>query len=186
MMGEYAVSAQRGRLCPVVLGFAFAQLPGAVRLAHESASLMRGTVTVERGTSLLSRVAGFFAGMPKACMHGPCEVRFEQLHNGERWVRDMNGSRFVSTLTAAAEPACFDESFGWYGFRFRIDADEGSAHFSLVRHTVCGIPVPKLFWPQVRTVESEVNGSYRFEVEARMANGELLVRYVGALAPVEG
>ncbi len=172
------------RLYPVILGADFAQLPRAVREAHESASLMRGTVTVERGASLISRMGGFLAGLPKACVNAPCEVRFTSIQQGERWTRNMNGSVYVSTLTPAPAPGCFDESFGLYGFRFRIDANALGARFALVRHTVCGVALPRLVWPRITTSESEVGGRYRFDVEARSFTGALMVRYSGELRPV--
>ena len=170
------------RLYPCILGAAFATLPRAVRDAHESATLMRGTVTVERGDTITSRVAGLLAGLPAACQDAPCEVRFEQIGAGERWMRNMNGSIYVSTLRPAVEPRCFNESFGAYAFRFHVHASSAGAHFELNGHSLCGIPVPRLFWPQIETRESEVDGSYAFLAEARTFTGALLVRYSGILS----
>ena len=175
------------RLYPRILGATFATLPRAVREAHDAATLMRGTVTVERGDSVVSRVAGVFAGLPAACVDAPCEVRFEQIGDSERWTRDMSGSIYVSTLTPADEPHCFDESFGLYTFRFRVHASKEGAHFELTKHTLCGIPVPRMLWPRIETRESDVEGSYAFLAEARTFTGALLVRYAGrlVLAPDE-
>ncbi len=180
-MGATAGVTAGERLYPRILGAAFATLPRAVREAHESATLMRGTVTVERGDSILSRIAGVLAGFPAACVDAPCEVRFEPAGEGERWTRDMNGSIYVSTLTPANEPHCFDESFGLYAFRFRIHATSEGTQFELAGHTLCGIPLPRLLWPRIKTRESDAGGRYTFLAEARTFTGVLLVRYSGKL-----
>lgn len=172
------------RLYPRILGAAFDRLPRAVRDAHGSATLMRGTVTVERGASILCHIAGVLAGLPAVCVDAPCAVRFELLGESERWTRDMNGSIYVSTLTPADEPNCFDESFGLYAFRFRVHAVEEGAQFELIRHTLCGIPVPRMLWPHIETRQSDVDDCYAFLAEARTFTGELLVRYAGKLVNV--
>lgn len=172
------------RLYPQVLGADFARLPPLVRQAHEHATLMRGTVKVERGTGLPNHWLGLLARLPRACERGPCEVRFEPAGAGERWARDLNGCAFTSTLTPAPEPHCFDESFGHYGFRFRIHVSGAETRFVLMRHTVAGFPVPRFLWPRISTREFEQAGRYAFEVEARTPMNELLVRYCGELDPV--
>ena len=97
----------------------------------------------------------------------------------------MNGSIYVSRLTPADEPHCFDESFGLYAFRFRVQVSEKAAHFELIKHTLCGIPVPRGLWPCIETRESEADGAYTFLAEARTFTGALLVRYSGALSAAE-
>lgn len=171
------------RLFSRILGTAFATLPPTVRAAHESATVMRGTVRVERGRGLPQRWIGLLARLPRECDLGPCEVRFNPNGSGERWERDLNGSSYVSTLTPSSQAGCFEESFGHYGFRFRVDVDPTGAHFVLVRHTVAGLPVPRLLWPGIHAREFERDGRYVFDVDVRMPSGALLVRYEGVLEP---
>lgn len=171
------------RLYPFLLGMRFEGLPAVIRAAHRHATTMRGKVTIERGTSLTSRFTAALAGFPKACSDAPCEVAFIETGNGERWVRDMNGSVYCSTLMPASDPGCLDESFGAYGFRFRLHANDEGVHFELIRHTLCGLPVPCAFWPRIITRERDVGGRYAFFLEARTFTGTLLVRYAGILLP---
>ena len=137
---------------------------------------MRGTVTVERSDSIMNRIAGVFAGFPAVRVNAPCEVRFELFGESERRTRNMNGSIYVSTLKPADEPHCFDESFGRYAFRFRVHGSEKGAHFELIKHTLCGVPVPRMLWPRIETRESQADGAYTFLAEARTFTGALLVR----------
>jgi hypothetical protein len=44
-----------------------------------------------------------------------------------------------------------------------------------------GVPLPRRLHPRVRTLESERDGRYRFEVEAHLPLLGLLVRYTGWL-----
>ena len=88
----------------------------------------------------------------------------------------MNGSIYISTLTPAHEPHYFDESFGLYAFRFRVHGSEKDAHFELIKHTLCGVPVPRMLWPRIETRESAADGAYTFLAEGRSFTGALLVR----------
>src|ERR1700744_3499900 len=103
------------RLYPRLLGARIDELAPLLRTVHEQATLLRGMVSVARGASWLVRGLAGLAGMPRACVDAPCEVRFPQPpgapDGAERWVRDMAGSRLVSLLTPAA-PGEFAESFG--------------------------------------------------------------------------
>ena len=103
------------RLYPVLLGGRIDALAPLLREVHERAGLLRGTVSVQRGGNALARLLAGLAGMPRECAGAPCEVHFEQREawreGMERWVRNMAGRRFVSTLIPAA-PGEFDESFG--------------------------------------------------------------------------
>ena len=42
-----------------------------------------------------------------------------------------------------------------------------SAHFELIQHTLCGVPVPRMLWPRIETRESAADGAYTFLAEAR-------------------
>ena len=68
-----------------------------------------------------------------------------------------------------------------------MHASKEGAHFELIKHTLCGIPVPRMLWPRIETRESDVEGSYAFLAVARTFTGALLVRYAGrlVLAPDE-
>ena len=60
-----------------------------------------------------------------------------------------------------------------------------SAHVELIKHTLCGVPVPRMLWPRIETRESEADGAYTFLAEARSVTGALLVHYSGALSVEE-
>ena len=172
------------RLYPLLLGPRYDELAPVLREVHERATLLRGTVTVTRGQSRLARLLAGLAGMPRACVDAPCVVRFGQVAGRppgtERWVREMAGRRFSSTLTPAA-PGEFDESFGWYRFRFAIDLDNGAASFVLRGWSVLGVPLPRALRPRIVTREAQQGDAYLFAVQAHLPLLGLLVAYKGRL-----
>jgi len=176
------------RLYPLLLGPRWDELAPLLREVHERAIRLRGTVTVTRGAALLSRLLASLAGMPRPCSDAPCEVRFEHpagsAAGAERWVRDMAGRRFSSLLVPAA-PGEFEESFGWYRFRFALVLDNGAVEFALRGWSVLGIPLPHALWPRISTRESQQGGEYLFAVRTELPLLGLLVAYRGRLRIVE-
>ena len=124
--------------------------------------------------------------MPRACIDAPCEVEILSEPGApagaERWVRKMAGSRFHSVL-APAGLGEFDESFGWYRFRFRIEAVDAGLCFVLRGFRVFGVPVPRALQPRVVTLESEQGGAYAFAVEVTLPLLGLFIAYRGLLLP---
>lgn len=171
-------------LYPLLLGPAFAALPPILREVHGAPAYLRGTVTVTRGRSLAARLLASLAGMPRACADAPCEVHIGPEPGAppgaERWVREMAGHRFHSVLLPAG-PGEFDESFGWYRFRFRIESSGEGLCFVLRGFRVLGVSVPRLLHPRIVTLENEHGGAYAFAVEAALPFIGLLIAYRGLL-----
>jgi hypothetical protein len=175
------------RLYPALLGARCEELAPLLREVHQRATLLRGTVSVTRGAGPLACLLAELAGMPRTCSDAPCEVRFEQsvaASGAERWVREMAGRRFSSLLVPAAAGE-FDESFGWYRFRFALDLDNGAVEFTLRGWSVLGLPLPRALWPAIRTRESQQGDEYLFAVSASLPLLGLLVAYSGRLRIVE-
>lgn len=174
------------RLYPQLLGAQYVLLAPVLRETHEHITQLRGTVSVTRGKSWLARALASLAGLPHACVDAPCRVDFVQdagaPPGAERWVRDMAGSRFSSLLVPAG-PREFDESFGWYRLRFRIELATGAVQFALQGMRVLGVPVPRRLLPRIVTRESGIDGAYVFAVQAHLPLLGLLVAYQGLLRP---
>jgi len=172
------------RLYSRLLGSRCDEMAPLLREVHDSALELRGTVSVTRGASLPARMLAELAGLPRTCTDAPCVVRFGQRADWpdgtECWVREMAGRRFVSRLIPVA-PGQFDESFGWYRFRFALELDNGAAAFVLRGFSVLGVPLPRALHPQVRTRESQQGEDYLFDVEAGVPGLGLLVGYRGRL-----
>jgi hypothetical protein len=73
------------------------------------------------------------------------------------------------------------ERVGPISLAFALDAGPNGLSLRLTGVRLLGVPLPRWLHPNVRTLESERDGRYRFEVESRLPLLGLLVRYSGWL-----
>ena len=168
-----------------VLGRRFELLPEQVRALHRTstASLWRGVADVDRGTSLLARIAAAIAGLPRPGRGVPLTVSFAPAGRGETWSRDFGGRIFRSRQ--AQDGPQIRESVGPSRLSFDpVVTGDGGLSLRLAGVSVLGLPLPRALWPGIETREWEEGGRYRFSVEARLPVGGLLVRYSGSLEQV--
>ena len=168
-----------------VLRGGFGALVRRVRELHElrDPSRWRGVADIDRGGSLLARLAGVFAGLPAEGRGVPLTVNFIPSEGGETWIRDFGGRIFRSHQSQQGPHVC--ETIGPSRLSFdAISTADGGLSLTLVGLRVLGVPVPRVLWPIIETREWEEAGRYRFSVEARLPSGGLLVRYVGWLEQV--
>lgn len=166
-----------------IIGAKFDDLPARVRDLHDVRvrSQWRGHADVERGTSLLARLAAPLAALPHSARAVPLTVTLTPDDAGEVWHRDFGGHIF-QTQQRAGEGAIL-ERIGPATVSLKPLVERDSLSLSVTALRVFGIPMPRFLLPRVRTREWEAQDQYRFEVEARLPIGGLLVRYSGRLAP---
>jgi hypothetical protein len=166
-----------------VLGPRYDQLPACVRELHDIAgvSVWAGVASVERGRSLISRLAGLVSGLPPEGSDQPLRVTFEPAGASERWSRQFGSAPFRSVQYERG--GFLFERVGPTTFVFTALASAEGLALRLDGFRVLGVPLPRLLHPTVRTFECEHGGRYHFEVEARLPLFGLLVRYHGWLVP---
>jgi hypothetical protein len=166
-----------------VLGSRFDEMPARVRELHDvqGVRVWAGMADVERGRSLVSRIAALVSGLPPEGRDQPLRVTFERVGSSENWSRQFGGSPFRSVQYERGGSLC--ERVGPTTFVFRPIASAEGLVLRLDGFRVLGVPLPRLLHPIVRTFEGERDGRYHFEVEARLPLFGLLVRYGGWLMP---
>jgi len=166
-----------------VLGPSFDALPARVRDLHDiqGPSVWVGMASVERGRSLVSRLAAAVSGLPPAGPDQPLRVTFEPAGGRETWLRQFGGAPFRSVQYERG--GLLRERVGPTTFVFTAVASAEGLALQLEGFRVLGVPLPRLLHPVVRTFEGERDGRYHFEVEARLPLFGLLVRYGGWLTP---
>lgn len=166
-----------------VLGDSFDVLPARVRELHDlkGASVWTGMADVERGQSLIARLAGFISGLPPQGRQQTLRVTFEPVDRAENWSRRFGKAQFPSVQYAQDGFLC--ECVGPTTFVFTPIASAEGLALRLDGFRVFGAPLPRLLHPAVRTFERECGGRYHFEVEARLPLFGLLVHYAGWLEP---
>lgn len=167
-----------------LLGPAFDMLPARVRELHDLDGIAEweGRAKVERGRSLVARIAATLSQLPPDADDCPLRVTFAPVADQEIWSRQFGKALFCSVQyerdgllreRVAISTFVFTPVVSADGLALRLDA------FRLL-----GVPMPRMLHPAVRTLESEREGRYQFEVEAHLPLFGLLVRYSGWLEPV--
>ncbi len=172
-----------------VLGANFGELPRPLQDLHTvlHRRVWRGEAHIERGKTVLSRIAAFIGGFPPAGSNVPVKVTMERTQTGEKWIRAFGSRSFTSFLRAprTGDPRVLLERFGAFTFAIGLAHTSGTLQFPVERAWFLGLPVPKFLLPKSRTSESvDERGRCRFDVEISLSFGGLIVRYQGWLEPV--
>ena len=165
------------------LGAGFDVLPARVRELHDldRKRAWSGRASVERGTSIPSRIAAAISGLPPAGPDQMLRVTFEPVGETETWSRQFGGALFRSVQFEHG--GFLHERVGPTTFIFTPLASSEELALRLDGFRVLGIALPRFLHPTLRTIERERDGRYEFEVEAHLPLFGLLVRYAGWLEP---
>jgi len=175
-----------GALYRRLLGARFEMLPAPVRGLHDvtETAVWAGRADVERGSSWASRLLAVLFSLPPDGKDQPLRVTFEPRDGAEVWTRAFGLREFRSVqfekhglLRERVGPSCLV---------FALDVSAEGLALRLLDLLVLGIPLPRILHPCVRTLESERDGRYRFEVSSHLPLIGLLVRYAGWLERAEG
>jgi hypothetical protein len=169
-----------------LLGARFEQLPARVAELHDvtATSVWTGRADVERGRSFASRVVATLFGLPPAGRDQPLSVTFTPQGEREVWTRTFGRAVFRSVQYERR--GLLRERVGPSTFIFALDTSAEGMALALRGVRVLGVPLPRLLAPSVRTLESQRDGRYQFEVEASLPLLGPIVRYAGWLERVAG
>ena len=169
-----------GTLFPSVLGAQFAALDPCLRWVHSGESRrLRGSVTVERGSSVVARLLGVLASLPAAMRDAPIEVRIEVSGTGEKWVRLFAGQHLmVSGLRRDGD--LLVERLGPAALKFRLVVRDGALEWVLEHIAVFGIALRRKWFRIAATIKAR-DGRYHFAVNSELIGAGRIVRYEGLL-----
>jgi hypothetical protein len=160
------------------LGELLDRLPGTVQRAHVGKTRLTGHARVARGGVLANMMAAFM-GLPPTAECIAMSVEGEHLPDRMIWNRQFGDRQFRSCFTLVRGRLI--ESLGPFRLRLRLEVRDHRLHYVLERVTLFGVPVPRLFAPNLEAWEGEHNGRYDFAVEVRLPFIGRLVRYEGLL-----
>lgn len=180
---EVATEINQQTVTPVyrqVMGEAFDRLPAPVRNMHTiiGDGGAEGEGTVQRGSSLLARFAGWFGGFPPAGTY-PVHVHFAEKDGVETWTRSFGAHRFTSHLRPVS--GGIEERFGPLRFRFALPADEQGLRMELLGWTAFHIPLPRFLALRIDATERADGEDFLFDVDVRLPWGSPVVHYTGRL-----
>ncbi|RYF88799.1 MAG: DUF4166 domain-containing protein, partial [Caulobacteraceae bacterium] len=168
---------------------AWADLPAAVRAMHDlpegGRMTAEGRVDVDRGQSLLARLAGAVIGFPGAQTDGHVRVDFERKAGVETWTRTFGNQSFTSRQFAGQDRAAalVVETFGPLACGMAPVLDAGRLRLVPRRWTLFGIALPAWLFPRIEAWEAEEDGLFRFHVDISHPLTGPIVLYRGWLAP---
>lgn len=170
-----------------LLGDAYARLPAPLQAMHDlgGAMLAEGSATVERGGSLLARLAAAIVGFPQAGANIPVRVEFKSENGREIWRRTFAGRSFLSTQEQGR--GRFEwllcERFGPLNAGMALVLDDGRLRLIVRRWSLFGIPMPLALAPRGDSYEYVENGRFHFHVEIGHPLTGPIVAYRGWLVP---
>jgi len=167
-------------LFPSVLGAQFAALDPLLRWVHSGEPRrLRGSVTVERGSGVVARMAAVLASLPAAMWDAPIEVLIEVSGTGEKWGRLFAGQHLmVSTLKRDGE--LLVERVGPAVLKFRLVARNGALEWVLEHVAAFGIALPLKWFLLAATIRAR-DGRYHVVVDSELIGVGRIVRYEGLL-----
>jgi hypothetical protein len=168
------------------LGDRWRRLPPAVRRLHAIHDIesFSGLADVERGASLLARLAAWFFRFPKAAQGVPLTITKTRTSKGEVWERDFDGRVFRSYLSPSPRPHHYKERFWAFTYEQELPVADGALHLPVRRGWFLGIPLPSFLLPRSDSREFEQGGRFHFDVGLKAPlGGALIVRYAGSLMP---
>ena len=164
-----------------LLGDDFDRLPPLVRRIHarDDLRIYRGQADLQRGSGLLSRLAGAAASLPPVNADTHLDVTIEPWRDGERWTRNFGGARMQSRMWARNGLLC--ERLGLTTFAFKLGIEDDALVWRVIGTRGLGVPMPASLFGGVVAREFERDGRYRFDVRADLPVIGLLVHYIGWL-----
>ena len=172
------------RLLKGLMGRSFDRLGSAVRDLHgtEQIGYWRGLAQVKRGTSLLSRLVGWWFHFPPAGFYPRMSVTVLRDRLGEVWMRGFESHDIKTRLKPSAPGArIVREDFGLVEFDLRTGVKDGALTLDVVGMRTLGIPTPRLLWPHLTAEESQEDGWFCFDIKIDMPWRAPLIHYLGWL-----
>jgi hypothetical protein len=169
------------------MGPLYARLPATTRAIHMPApalvlsGLAYATGAQNKPGRLVARIFGF----PPGGEGVPVRVVIERRDDHERWARVYPERTMRSHLGSPDPVQCaIEERFGAFRFRLKITGRKDGLNLDPVRAAWRGIPLPRLFLPQVRATERvSPEGRHLFDVAISLWPFGRLVHYKGWLSP---
>ena len=167
-----------------LLGPGFDALPARVRELHDldRISVWEGRAQVERGRSLVTRMAAWLASLPPQGNDLPLRVTFAAVGDKEIWARQFGKALFRSVQHERG--GLLHERVAFATFVSQPPPPPMVCRSGSTASASSASRCRGCCTPAVDTFESERDGRYQFEVEAHLPLFGLLVRYAGWLEQV--
>jgi Domain of unknown function (DUF4166) len=165
---------------PSLLGAAFSLLDPKLQWVHGGEDRdLKGTVTVQRGTSVIAKILALLTSLPPTLSDSPIRVQIEMVGDQERWIRTYAG-RYVMSSTLYKKGGALVERVGLAALRFLVVARDAGMDWQLQRMSMLGIPLSTR-WFEISARVDIQQGHYHFLIDSALRGVGRIVRYEGLL-----
>jgi hypothetical protein len=170
-----------------VAGDGWHDLPAIIRAAHDP-GVLRGTLSVQRGSHWLARALGSVLSLPAAGEAVPVELRIESTAGGLLWRRSFDGHALVTRQELRADALV--EVMGPFACAFELQCNGAELIYRQTGFGVCVgrsiLWLPRWFAPRLRArIVAPDSGAAVVRVELTAPFVGRLLRYEGEVRPVE-
>lgn len=172
------------RLYQRLTGERFKDLSLKIQAMHlyENSKVLRGSVDIKRGDSLLAKVLSVLMRLPKTQNNAPMTLAFTQQEEKEVWARTFGTDKFSSIQYE--QEGQMVEQMGFMKLYFDVSVEDEVLITKLRKLTILGLRVPKFFILDINSKEEVVNDEVCFRVEVSFPRGGKVVEYFGRILDV--
>ncbi|WP_163831511.1 DUF4166 domain-containing protein [Spartinivicinus ruber] len=160
------------------LGESYNNLPPLLEQAHRGDIYLKGKAIVKRGNRLGNIIANILK-MPPASTDCNLQVYGNHTEDSMKWQRHFENHIMTSNFKIAGE--FLTEQLGPISLLLKLNIKDNKLSYHVVKTSVFGIPIPKVFSPTLTAYEMEYNELYRFHVSISLPIIGLLISYNGDL-----
>ena len=162
-------------------GEKFKDLSPKIQAMHlyEDSKVLRGSVEIKRGDSLLAKVLSVLMRLPKTQNNAPMTLEFTQQEEKEVWARTFGTDKF-SSIQYEHEGQMV-EQMSLIKLYFDVSVKNGSLITSLSKIMLLGIKIPKIFTLNIKSKEEVIEDEIHFKVEVSLPKGEKVIEYFGII-----
>jgi Domain of unknown function (DUF4166) len=167
-------------LFPCLLGADFLHLDPKLQWVHSGDSRdLRGSVTVQRGTSAIAKILSVLTSLPPALKDAPIRIQIDIKDDKERWTRTYAGKHRMTSMLFN-DGSCLVEQLGPASLAFRLVERAAGIDWRVEHVSMIGIPL-SASWFQISARVDVQNGRYHFLIDSALRGIGRIVCYEGFL-----
>jgi len=160
------------------IGKDYFSLPPLLQHVHEGNTRLQGCVEVRSGNFLAKLICRIFKLPPES---RTCKLIVDCRYNRDSmsWVRSFDGLIMESSFHLRGRDLI--ERLGPLTLATKAAVEDDRLSYHFMGTKIFGIPLPKIFSPNIVAYEEERDGRYFFQLEVKMFLVGLVVAYGGEL-----
>lgn len=160
------------------LGRDYFSLPPLLQHVHDGSTRLKGRVEVRSGNFMAKLICQIFRLPPE---NQSCKLIVDCRYNRDSmsWIRNFDGLIMESSFHL--REGYLIENLGPLSLSTKAAVQDGRLNYHFMGTKIFGIPLPKIFSPNIVAYEEERDGRYFFQLEVKMFLVGLVIAYGGEM-----